>query len=106
MAINRFFNVTGSTGITTELTAPFSGNRIKSMLLANTHATASATVTIFIEDQPETGTSNRFNIITTITIPMGSSLVLDEVDIPKIPNKFGLYITVAASDTVDVIINV
>tara|TARA_R110000772_G_C13279152_1_gene436927 strand:+ start:1519 stop:1839 length:321 start_codon:yes stop_codon:yes gene_type:complete len=106
MAINRFFNITGSTGVTTELMAPLSNSSIKSMLLANIHASANATVTIFIEDQPATGTSNRFNIITAITIPTGSSLVLEEVDIPSIPSKFGVYITVAASDTVDVIVNV
>jgi|TARA_R110000744_G_scaffold4375_2_gene15903 hypothetical protein len=105
MAINRFFNITGSTGVTTELMAPFSGGGIKSMLLANIHASANATVTIFIEDQPTTGTSNKFNIITAVTIPTGSSLVLEAADIPNIPDKFGVYITVAASDTVDVIIN-
>ena len=90
MAINRFFNITGSTGVTTELMAPLSNSSIKSMLLANIHASANATV----------------NIITAITIPTGSSLVLEEVDIPSIPSKFGVYITVAASDTVDVIVNV
>ena len=106
MAINRFFNITGSTGVTTELMAPFSGRGLKSMLLANIHASANATVTIFIEDQPSAGVSNKFNIITAITIPTGSSLVLEEADIPRIPDKFGVYITVAASDTVDVIVNV
>jgi len=89
-----------------ELLAPFSQvNNIVSMLLTNVHATADATVTVFIEDQPASGTPNKFNIIHTIAIPANSSLVLDDTDIPVIPSKFGTYITVGSSDTVDVLIN-
>jgi len=107
MAITRFHNITGSTGVTVELLAPFAQvNDIKSMLLTNVHDTVTATVTLFIEDQPTTGASNRFNIIHTIAIPADSSLVLDGTDIPTIPSDFGTYITVGSSDTVDVLINI
>lgn len=106
MAINRFFNITGSTGVTTELIAPFSGRELKSMLITNVHASNDATLTVFIEDQPASGASNNFNIIHTIAVPADSSLVLEKVDIPNIPDKFGLYVTVGSSDTVDVLINI
>jgi len=106
MAINRFFNITGSTGVTTELMAPFSGADLNSMLITNVHASSDATLTVFIEDQPASGVSNNFNIIHTLAIPADSSLVLEQVDIPNIPDKFGLYVTVGSSDTIDVIINI
>tara|TARA_R100000544_G_scaffold26100_1_gene13384 strand:+ start:1411 stop:1734 length:324 start_codon:yes stop_codon:yes gene_type:complete len=107
MAITRFFNITGSTGVTVELLAPFARrNNIQSILLTNVHATADATVTVFIEDQPASGAPNKFNIIHTVAIPADSSLVLDGDDIPVISDVFGTYITVGASDTVDVLINI
>jgi|TARA_R110002167_G_scaffold89659_1_gene241915 hypothetical protein len=107
MAINRFFNITGSTGVTVELIAPFAQtNNISSVTLTNIHDTADATVTLFLEDQPASGASNRFNIIHTIAIPSDSSLVLEGNDIPSIPDNFGTYITVGSSDTVDVMINI
>lgn len=107
MAIKRFFNITGSTGVTVELFAPFAQtSNIKSMILTNIHASSDATVTVFIEDQPESGSFNRFSIIHTLAIPADSSLVLSGTDIPAIPSSFGAYITVGASDTVDVLINI
>jgi len=106
MAITRFHNITGSTGVTVELLTPFGAvNNIQSILLTNIHATATATVTLFIEDQPASGASNKFNIIHTVAIPADTSLVLDGSDIPIVPAKFGTYITVGSSDTVDVLIN-
>ena len=93
--------------MTVELLAPLAQvNNIKSMLLTNIHASSDATVTVFIEDQPASGASNTFNIIHTIAIPVDSSLVLEGADIPAIPNNFGTYVTVGASDTVDILINI
>jgi len=108
MATTRFFNIIGSNGVTVELTAPAIAqiNVVKSILLTNVHATADATVTLFIEDQPTSGASNTFNIIHTVAIPADTSLLLHGSDIPKIPNRFGIYITVGSSDTIDVLINI
>ena len=107
MAINRFFNITGSTGVTVELFAPFAQvNNTKSMLITNVHASNDATVTVFIEDQPVSGAPNKFNIMHTVAVPAHSSLVLDGADIPIIPSSFGTYVTVGASDTVDILINI
>ena len=106
MAIKKFHNITGSTGVTVELIAPFSQtNDIKSMVIANIHATDNAVVTLFIEDSPTTGASSRFNIIFTITIPYHTSLVLSGTDIPTVPSSYGTYITVGGTDVVDVMIN-
>ena len=107
MAVTNFYNITGSTGVTVELIAPFSPvTNARSIVFTNVHATADATVTLFIEDEPATGASNTFNIIHTVAIPADSSLVLEGADIPVIPSKFGTYITVGSSDTVDVLINI
>ena len=104
--MSKFYNITGSTGVTVELIAPDEANPgIKSVLLTNVHDTADATVTLFIQDDPESGTTSTFNIIHTVAIPADSSLLLDESSIFSFGQNFGLYITVGSSDTVDVFIN-
>jgi len=101
-----FYNITGSTGVTVELISPTESNpNIKSVLLTNVHATADATVTLFIEDDPASGATSKYNLIHTIAIPADSSLILDNPSIFRFPDNFGLYITVGSSDTVDVIIS-
>lgn len=111
MAVNRFYNIKGASvsgGVaTTELLAPSANNpNVKSILLTNVHATADATVTLFIQNDPASGTTSTFNILSTVAIPSDTALLLDESSIFTYGNKFGLYITVAASDTVDVMINI
>ena len=104
--MSKFYNITGSTGITVELIAPTDDNgNIKSILLTNVHASADATITLFIEDDPASGTTRTYNIIHTIAVPADSSLLLDDSSIFRFDEEFGLYITVGSSDTVDVIIN-
>ena len=101
-----FFNITGSTGITVELISPTEDNSgIASILFTNVHATADATVTLFIQNDPEVGATNTYNIIHTIAIPADSSLFLDDSSMFIFPSDYGLYITVGSSDTVDVIIS-
>ena len=102
--MTRFHNITGSTGVTVELISPTEDNgNIKSILLTNVHATADATVTIFIQDDPASGATSTYNIISTIAIPSDTALLLD--NIPKFDDFYGLYMTVGSSDTVDVIID-
>ena len=104
--MSLFYNVTGSTGVTVELISPTEDNgNIKSILLTNVHATADATVTLFIQDDPTSGTTNTYNIISTIAIPSDTALLLDSPSIFQFDDFYGLYITVGASDTVDVIIS-
>ena len=109
--MSKFYNVTGSTGVTVELISPTEDNgNIKSILLTNVHATADARVTLFIQDDPTSGTTSTYHIIGRgsgsdpgIAIPSDTALLLD--NIPKFDDFYGLYMTVGSSDTVDVIID-
>ena len=104
--MSKFYNITGSTGVTVELVSPTETNTgIKSILLTNVHATADATVTLFIQDDPISGATSTYNIISTIAIPSDTALLLDESSMFRFDEKYGLYITVGSSDTVDVFIN-
>lgn len=107
MAVKKHHNITGSTGVTVELIAPGSKvNSLGSILVANIHDTAAATVSLFIEDSPTASASKTFTIVHKVIIPSGSALLLDEPSILVFDNlsstSFGLYITVGSSDTVDV----
>jgi len=95
----------GGTSNTTELTAPGSESSISTLNIANVHASANATITLFIQNDPESGATNTYNIIKEVSIPAKTSLLLDDKNIFKYKIDFGLYIEVAASDTVDVIIS-
>jgi hypothetical protein len=104
--MSKFYNITGSTGVTVELIGPdVSSSGIKSVLLTNVHASNDATVTLFIQDDPTSGTTSTYNIIHTVAIPADTSLLLDNPSLFLHDNKYGLYITVGSSDTVDVMIN-
>ena len=104
--MSKFYNITGSTGLTVELVGPTDANVIiKSVLLANIHNTDSATVSLFIQDDPISGASNTYKLINKVVIPAAASLILDNPSMFKFGEKYGLYITVGSSDTVDVIIS-
>ena len=104
--MSKFYNITGSTGVTTELIAPDLDNNIKSILLTNVHATADATVTLAINYAPGGGASRTsVKLLSTVAIPADSSLFLDNPNMFRFGREFGLYITVGSSDTVDVIVN-
>ena len=104
--MSKFYNITGSTGITVELISPTEDNtNIKSILLTNVHATADATVTVFIQDDPTSGATSTYNILSTVAIPSDTALLLDNPSMFRFDDFYGLYITVGSSDTVDVIIS-
>ena len=109
MAFTAYHNITGSTGVNVELLAPGDEvNNIQSIVIANTHATADATVSLFIQDDPTGAATNTFYIISTVAIPSDTSLLLDNSNMLSFnnnPNGFGLYLTVGSSDTLDVMIN-
>ena len=103
-------NGVSSNGVNKELIAPGENSgEISSIMITNTHDTADATFTLFIQDQPTSSAFSTFNIIRKIIIPAGSSLLLDDSKLLSFDNGengYGLYITVGSSDTLDVIINV
>ena len=105
-----YHNITGSTGVDIELIEP--GTKvvgIKSIVITNTHATADATVSLFIQDDPASGATSTFYMFKTVAIPSDTSLLLDNNDMLSFNNSsvgFGLYLTVGSSDTLDVLIRV
>tara|TARA_R110000787_G_scaffold23975_1_gene68373 strand:- start:194 stop:526 length:333 start_codon:yes stop_codon:yes gene_type:complete len=110
MAFTPYHNITGSTGIDVELIAPGENvGAIKSIVIANTHATADATVTLFIEDNPTAAAASIFKILSTVAVPSDTSLLLDDSSVLSFDNSsngYGLYVTVGSSDTLDIMINI
>ena len=108
MAFTPYHNITGSTGVTVELIKPGDNTQgIKSIMLTNIHATADATVSLFLQNDPPSGiTTSIFKILSTIAIPSDTALLLDDASLLSFNGLvYGLYITVLGSDTVDVLIN-
>ena len=104
-----FYNVKGSSVVggkkTTELTAPNGEYNTSSLLLVNVHDTADATVTLFIQDDPASGSTSTYELVHGVKIPSGVSLVLNDAGMFKFLDQYGLYISVGNSDLIDVIVN-
>ena len=109
MAFTPYHNIDGSTGVNVELIAPGENSgKISSIMITNTHSSNDATVTLFIQDQPDNGASKTYNLISTLAIPSSASLLLDNSELLSFDNSsngYGLYVTVGSSDTLDLIIN-
>ena len=107
MAFTPYHNITGSTGVTTELVKPGANvSSIKSIMITNTHSTSEATVTLFLQFNPTSTAPTTFNILSTVSIPAHVSLLLDDKSLLSFNNsKYGLYLTVGSSDTLDVLIS-
>ena len=103
--MSKFYNITGSTGVTVELVKPTRNTTgIKSVLITNIHTSNDATVTLFIQSD-STVSLQTYNIIHNIAVPAKTSLFLDKSSMFRFGSEHGLYITVGSSDTVDVIVN-
>ena len=73
---------------------------IKSMSLANIHASDSVSVGVFLANP-----TDNYYILKNVVIPFGVTLTLDENDIDYDTSVYNLYIKLSASDSaVDVII--
>ena len=109
MAFTAYHNVTGSSGVNVSLLEPGDGaSDINSILITNTHITADATVSLFIQDQPSAASASTYYLLSTIAIPSDTSLLLNESSMLRFDNEvggYGLYLTVGSSDTLDVMIN-
>jgi len=109
MAFTPYHNIDGSDGVDVELIAPGENvGAIKSIMITNTHATADASVTLFLENDPTAAAASIFKILSTVAIPSDTSLLLDNSSVLSFDNSsdgYGLYLTVGSSDTLDVMIN-
>ena len=107
--MSLLYNVKGSSvsggQAETELVAPDNVYNVKSILLANVHDSADATITLFVQDDPTSGATSTYELTHSVAIPANTSLILDNASMLKIPLDYGLYIAVGANDLVDVIIN-
>jgi len=99
-------------GLNIELIAPGENTgTIKSIMITNTHATADATVSLFIQDSPTAAAASTFKILSTVAVPSDTSLLLDNSSVLSFDNSsngYGLYLTIGAIDgtnVLDVMIN-
>tara|TARA_R100001244_G_scaffold124747_1_gene94632 strand:+ start:757 stop:1095 length:339 start_codon:yes stop_codon:yes gene_type:complete len=110
MAFTGYHNIDGSKGVHVELLAPGdNAGDVKSIMLANTHASNDATVSLSVAklSSSSISSSETYYILHTIAIPADTSLLLDNSDILTFNNSvsgYSLFITVGSSDTVDVVI--
>ena len=101
----RHHNISGE--LTQELLAAGDGVNVRSISLANIHASTTCTVDLYIEKK----LAGKFYIIKSLQLPVGATLILEgnDVNFNNRGKEFGLYIklTQGASETptVDVIIS-
>ena len=105
MAFVPRHNITGSSGVNVELIAAGEdAGDIISILIANTHATADATVSLFVQND----TPSTFYFFKTLAIPADTSLLINDSSMLTFDNSidgFSLNVTVGGSDTLDIMIN-
>jgi hypothetical protein len=90
--------------LTQELLAPGDGVRVNKISLVNTHASLLCTIDLYIEK----ALTGKFYLMKTVKLPVGVTLIYDDIKFSNNSGEFGLYIKLtAASGTpaVDVIIN-
>ena len=111
MAFTPYYKITGSTGQEVELLAlgNIPRNGIKSILLTNVHASAAATVGLYLfKDSIAGGSSETYYFLHDYQIAYRGYLVLDDIYLLNFDNSidtgYSLYIEVGSSDEVDVMI--
>ena len=96
-------NITGE--ITQELLAAGDNHKVSKISLTNIHADTMCTVDLYIEKK----LTGKFYLLKAIELPIGATLIYNDIKFSNVTGEFGLYIklTKSASETpsVDVIIN-
>ena len=104
----KYFNLTGPGVIggkdTHELIAPGATNNVKSITISPS-GSLDSTFSLFLEDNPISGTSRKITMLNSIKVPYGSALILNETSMFNFGEEFGLYVKVGTSDSIDLIIN-
>ena len=99
----KHFNITGE--LTQELLAPGDSVRASKISLTNVQGTNKCTVDLYIEKK----LTGKFYLIKGVELPIGATLIYNDITFNNSDGQFGLYIklTKSASETpaVDVIIN-
>ena len=98
----QHFNITGE--LTQELLAAGTNAKISKISFANVHADTKCTVDLYIEKKLK----GKFYLLKAVELPIGATLIHDDISFSNAANGFGLYIklTKSASETpaVDVIL--
>ena len=99
----RHFNITGE--LTQELLAAGSSTSVSKISLTNIEGTNKCTVDLYIEKK----LTGKFYLLKGVELPIGATLIYDDMKFSNRAGEFGLYIklTKSASETpaVDIIIN-
>ena len=104
----QYFNITGASSaaaeLTRELLAVGSGTKVSKISLTNIHATTNCTVDLYIEKK----LTGKFYLLKAVELPVGATLIYDNMNFSTGAGQFGLYLklTKSASETpsVDVIL--
>ena len=104
MAIS-YHNIDGSTATQVELIAVEQGvEQVNSIMITN-KASATATISLFLQDDPASGSTSTYRFFVNFSLPIATTLILDDKNILSFDNGvYGLYIRCGSSDELDVII--
>ena len=98
----RHFNISGE--LTQELLEAGSNTNVSKISLVNTHATNACNVDLYIEKK----LTGKFYLLKGVELPLGNTLMYDNVAFNNAADEFGLYIKLNKSatetPTVDVIL--
>jgi len=105
----QYFNITGDSSaaaeLTRELLAAGQNINVSKVSLTNVHGSAKCTVDLYVEKR----LTGSFYLLKAVELPVGATLIHDDISFDNRAGEFGLYIklTKSASETptVDVIIN-
>ena len=99
----QYFNITSE--LTQELLAAGNSTCVSKISLTNIEGTNKCTVDLYIEKK----LTGNFYLLKGVELPIGATLIYDDIKFSNTTGEFGLYIklTKSASETpaVDVIIN-
>ena len=82
----QYFNITGA--LTQELLAAGDNIKVSKISLTNVHATDSCTINLYIEKQ----LTGIFYLLKKMELPIGATLIYDDIGFNNSVNQFGLYI--------------
>ena len=98
----KYFNISGE--LTQELLAPGDNVRLSQISLTNVQKVSNCKVDLYIEKK----LTGRFYLLKNVELPVGTSLIYNDVTFSNAENDFGLYIkltdgpTFTLSGTIDV----
>ena len=89
----QYFNISGE--LTQELLAAGDGVRVKKIALTNVQKVATCKVDLYIEKK----LTGKFYLLKGVELPIGGTLVYDDISFSNATDEFGLYIKLTDGDT-------